>query len=225
MTTQYIKIGIVDDDQLIVELLRDYLDLQLGFNVILKANSGQECLDTLANDLVSHPDVLLVDLRMKQMDGTELIKQIRDLYPVIKTIVISSHYQDSFLGFMVKNGTAAFLPKGIAAFELVRVIREVCTNGFFLLPSQVEILREQISSRAVKPKFATDLLTDREIMIIKLIAQQKTAKEIADVLFITQRTVEGHKNNLFAKTGTKNIAGLVLFAIQQEIIDANEFPN
>lgn len=219
-----IRIGIVDDDQLIVELLQTYLSAQTGLQILLTANHGLACLAALNASPAPEIDILLVDLKMAHMDGIELVKKLRELHPNIKAIVVSSHYSESYLGFMVKTGIAAFLPKGVAPQELVKVIKEVAVHGFFLLPQQLEALREQISSRVAKPKFETEMLTEREISVLKLIAQQKTAKEIAEHLFITQRTVEGHKNNLFAKTGTKNIAGLVLFALQHEIIHLGEFP-
>ncbi|MGB3106279.1 response regulator transcription factor [Sphingobacterium siyangense] len=216
-----IRIGIVDDDQLIVELLQDYLNMQQDLKVVLAATSGQECLDNLQN-ISAEIDLLLVDLKMAQMNGIELIKHLRDRHPEIKIIVVSSHYQDSSLGFMLKNGTAAFIPKGIAPAVLLSILYEVHQKGFFFYKQQLEILREQISSRVSAPSCGFELLTDREIMVLKLIAQQKTAKEIAELLFITSRTVEGHKNNMFAKTGTKNIAGLVIYAIQNAIIDPSK---
>lgn len=217
-----INIGIVDDDQLLVDLLRGFLSQQEEFNVLLTASNGLDCLQQLeAIDLL--PDIILLDLRMAEMDGIELLKHLKEHFPLIKTIIISSHYQDSFLGFMFKNGIAALLPKGISPDELLITIHEVYKNGIYFQPQQIQKLREQISSKAAKPKLEEDNLTEREIAILKLIAEQKTAKEIAEILFITQRTVEGHKNNLFLKTGTKNIAGLVLYGIQNHIINLYEW--
>ncbi len=87
------------------------------------------------------------------------------------------------------------------------------------------MIRDQISSKAVQPVIETEnSLTDREIEIIRLLCQQKTAKEIGDQLFITQRTVEGHKSNIFIKTGVKNIAGLVIYAIQRGLIRVEDLP-
>ena len=87
----------------------------------------------------------------------------------------------------------------------------------------MEILREQISSKVSKPVIDSDeLLTERETEIIKLLCQQKTAKEIGEHLFITQRTVEGHKNNLFTKIGVRNVAGLIVYALQKHIVTLEE---
>jgi DNA-binding CsgD family transcriptional regulator len=86
------------------------------------------------------------------------------------------------------------------------------------------MISEQISGKSPRPDMNENSLSEREVEILKLICQQKTAKEIGDQLFITQRTVEGHKNNLFVKTGAKNIAGLVIYALQHRIIQIEELP-
>lgn len=129
------------------------------------------------------------------------------------------------MGFMLKTGVSAFLPKGVSPIELVEVIRTVKKQGYFFKDDQLDALREQIPTKAPRPVLQQEeLLSDREREVLRLICQQKTAKEIGDELYITQRTAEGHKNNLFAKTGAKNIAGLVIYAIQNEIIRVEELP-
>jgi len=219
-----ITIGITDDDALIVSLLQGYLHSIDGLAVALTANSGEELLASLAK-ADTLPDVILLDLKMAGMDGIEVTQHLKETYPDVKVIVISSHYQKLFMGFMLKTGVAAFLPKGISPVELVDIIRTVHKQGYFFKEDQMAALREQIPAKAPKPVLQEEeLLSDREIDVLKLICQQKTAKEIGDILFITQRTAEGHKNNLFAKTGAKNIAGLVIYAIQQGIIRVEELP-
>ncbi|MHA3789404.1 LuxR C-terminal-related transcriptional regulator, partial [Flavobacterium hauense] len=166
-----------------------------------------------------------LDLKMSGMDGVEVTQQLKDNYPGVKVIVISSHYQKLFMGFMLKTGVSAFLPKGISPVELVDIIRIVHRQGYYFKDDQLSVLRDQIPAKVPKPVLQEDeLLSEREIEVLKLICQQKTAKEIGDLLYITQRTTEGHKNNLFAKTGARNIAGLVIYAIQQSIIRVDELP-
>jgi DNA-binding NarL/FixJ family response regulator len=219
-----ITIAITDDDALIVSLLQGYLQSIEGLDVVLTANSGEELLESLTTAPVQ-PQIALLDLKMAGMDGVEVTQQLKDNYPDIKVIVISSHYQKLFMGFMLKTGVAAFLPKGISPVELVAIIRTVNTQGYYFKDDQIAVLREQIPAKVPKPVLQEEeLLSEREIDVLKLICQQKTAKEIGDLLYITQRTTEGHKNNLFAKTGAKNIAGLVIYAIQQGIIRVEELP-
>ncbi|MGQ3013639.1 MAG: response regulator transcription factor, partial [Flavobacteriales bacterium] len=192
--------------------------------VLFTARSGQELFRTL-NIAGTYPDILLLDLRMQEMDGIQVIEELRSTYPGIHIVVISSYYQASFTGFMLKAGVAAFLPKEIAPAELPGIIRAVMRDGFYFLPGQPQALREQISARAPAPVLQSDdAISERELEILRLLCLQKTAKEIGEKLFITQRTVEGHKNNLFAKTGAKNIAGLVIYSIQRGIIRVEELP-
>jgi DNA-binding NarL/FixJ family response regulator len=219
-----INIAITDDDALIVTLLQGYLHNREGIEVLFTAGSGEELLEKLSVAEV-WPDVLLLDLKMTGMDGIEATTQLKALYPDIKVIVVSSHYQKMFMGFMLKTGVSAFLPKGVSPVELVDVIKIVHRQGYYFKDDQLHVIREQIPAKAPKPELGDDsALSEREVDVLRLICQQKTAKEIGDILFITQRTAEGHKNNLFAKTGAKNIAGLVIYAIQHGIIKVEELP-
>ncbi|RZJ74100.1 MAG: response regulator transcription factor [Flavobacterium sp.] len=218
-----IAIAITDDDALIVSLLQGYLDGRNGIEVLFTAGSGEELLDILSK-AVHLPEVLLLDLKMSGIDGVAVTENIKTNYPDIKVIVISSHYQKTFMGFMLKTGVSAFLPKGISPVELVDIISVVSKQGYYFREDQMDALREQIPAKAPRPALNDDSISEREVEVLRLICQQKTAKEIGDMLNVAQRTVEGHKNNLFAKTGAKNIAGLVIYAIQNQIIDANELP-
>ncbi|MXN91084.1 response regulator [Flavobacterium sp. Sd200] len=224
MTESDILIAITDDDALIVSLLEGYLGNCPGIKVLFTANGGSQLFSHLAGADVL-PNVLLLDLRMDGMDGIEITQHIKNLYPSIKVIVVSSHYQKTFMGFMLKTGVSAFLPKGISPVQLTDVIRTVYKQGYYFKEDQLDVLREQIPAKSPKPVLQEEeLLSEREIEVLRLICQQKTAKEIGEELFITQRTAEGHKNNLFAKTGAKNIAGLVIYAIQNRHIKVEELP-
>lgn len=217
-----INLAIVDDEALIVSLLGSFFKEQSGINVCLTAESGEAFIEDLKEAKVL-PEVVLLDLKMKGMSGIDVMEILRRDFPDINAIIMSSHYKQSFTGFMLKTGVAAFIPKGIVSQQLVDIVKEVHHNGFFLMPDQLSVLRNQVSSRAPEPILnENNVLSDREVEILKLICLQKTAKEIGEVLFIAQRTVEGHKNNLFIKTETKNIAGLVIYAIQNKIIEADE---
>jgi DNA-binding NarL/FixJ family response regulator len=217
-----IKLAIVDEDQLIVDLLRFYFNYETKLNIIFTALNGSDCLDQLNQS--KYPDILLMDVQMKLLNGIETLEQIRKTGFSVKTILISSDYNKSFIGFMFKSGACAYVPKNISPNQLLEIIIQVHINGYFFLDDQIEIVRFQLSNTP-KPIFKNlNILTVREIEVIRLICQQKTSKEIATKLFITQSTVEGHKNNLFLKTGAKNIAGLVIYAIQNKIIEVEELP-
>lgn len=219
-----INIGMIDDDALIVSLLTDYLNKDEAITVsftALSAESGLSILMAMDNP----PQIVLLDLKMKEMSGIELTEILRRKFKTIHIIVISSHYRQSFMGFMLKTGVSAFLPKGISPQELLKIIKEVAEKGFYFKPEQLETIRGQITSKSPQLNFnSKNALSSREEDVLRLICRQKNAKEIGELLFITKRTVEGHKTNLFIKTGAKNTAGLVIFAIQNNIIDPNEIP-
>jgi DNA-binding NarL/FixJ family response regulator len=219
-----ITIALVDDDGLIVSLLTDFLGNQSNIEVCYTADSGETLLEKLATE-TALPDVMVLDLNMKGINGVEVTEYLKENYPSIRVILMTSHYKRSFMGFMLKTGVAAFIPKGISPVQLVEIIKEIYENGFYFMEDQLGVLREQISHKAPKPTLVEgNKLTEREIEVLKLICFQKTAKEIGEKLFITPRTVEGHKSNLFIKTGARNVAGLVIYAIQNNYIEPNEIP-
>lgn len=220
------SVVLVDDDSLITSLLQNFLNDIDGIQVLYTCQLGEELISKLKENKSNIPDVLVLDLNIEGgMNGIEVTKTLKAEFPEIKTIIMSSHYKKTFMGFMLKTGVSAFIPKGVSPQQLIEIINEVKKSGFFFLPDQMDIIRDQLSTKAPKPILdEKEGLSEREIEVLKLICAQKTAKEIAEILFLSARTVEGHKNNLFLKTGAKNIAGLVIYAVQNHIISAEEMP-
>jgi DNA-binding NarL/FixJ family response regulator len=223
MNKELITLAIVDDETLIVSLLSSFFDNQENYEVIFKAESGEKLIEYFSNAENIVPDIVLLDIKMRGISGIETLQRIKEFYPDINVIVMSSHYKKNFTGFMMKTGAAAFLPKGISPFKLQEVIQEVHDKGFYFMPEQLGVVRSQISARSPRPVLDKSMaLSSREIEVLKLLCMQKTAKEIGEELFVTQRTVEGHKSHLFLKTESKNVAGLVIFAIQNGIVEMDD---
>ena len=156
------------------------------------------------------------------MDGVEAAKELRQTYPELKVVILSSHYRESFIGYMLKLKVNAFLPKNIDPDMLMDVIEKVHTMGLYFTPQQMQSLQEELSTgkKPVAPALhKDDELTPRELEVLKLICDQYTNAEIAEKLFISVRTVEGHRNKLLLKAGVKNTVGLVLFALFHNFID------
>lgn len=215
-----IKIGIVDDDSLFVELLKNYIERDERYETVLTSKSGNLFLNENNIDTI---DILLLDLRMADGDGLEVMSSLSKKNTKIKIIVLSSFYRRSFMGQMLKLGAHAFLPKEIEPDELLTVINTVHLNGHYFSKEQVTVMRAQLSNKL--PQFhaySKDDLTERETEVLQLICQQFNTREIADHLFISPKTVETHKTNLMIKAGVKNMAGLVIYAVQNNIVDANE---
>ncbi|MEL6637454.1 MAG: response regulator transcription factor [Bacteroidota bacterium] len=217
-----IQLGIVDDDRLIVQLLKPLLESDGKIKVCLMAYSGNDFLHQLEREEVEL-DIILLDLRMDNGNGLEVMTALQKEGKAIKVIVLSTYYRSAFIGQMLKCGAVAFLPKEVDQGELIATIKEVYQRGHYFSPSQFQAIRRQLSSKT--PKFylpQKNGLTAREIEVLKLLCQQFNTQEIATALFISPKTVETHKSNLIFKTGVKNMAGLVIYAIQNRIVDANE---
>jgi DNA-binding NarL/FixJ family response regulator len=218
-----INIAIVDDEQLFVDGLCLLLEPESTLNVQFTASDGQALLDTLATS-EQIPELILLDLKMQPLDGIETTKILRDEYPEVKIIVLSTFYREAFIGQMVKLGVNAFLPKNTDAAELKFAIRMVVEKGLYFTQDLTEVLRGQImGKRLTSPSFQHDIaLTAREKEVLALICRQYTAPEIAEQLHVSHRTVDGHRNNLLLKIGARNIVGLVVYGLLHGYLDADE---
>nr|WP_315034179.1 response regulator transcription factor [uncultured Chryseobacterium sp.] len=215
-----IKIGIVDDDLLFVQLLKNYIENNGDYQVVLTSTGGHHFLN---EEDATSLDILILDLRMANGDGLEVMSALSQKEIETKIIVLSSFYRRSFMGQMLKVGAHAFLPKEIELEELLAVIKTVYHTGHYLSNEQIDVMRSQLSNKLPEfHSFSRNELTEREIDVLRLVCQQLSTKEIADSLFISPKTVETHKTNLMIKTGVKNMAGLVIYAVQNKIIDADE---
>jgi len=222
MNSTTIKLSLVDDEALVNKLLSNFLSSYSHLNVISISNDGSEFIDFM-NETEVFPDVVLLDLKMKRVNGFETIEFIRNNFPETKIISLTSHYKASNLGYMVKTGVAAFLPKEISPDKLVEIIEDVHNKGFYFSTEQVDILRIQLSNKIQAPIISiNENISEREMTVLKLMCKQLSNTEIADKLFISTRTVEGHRNSLYLKTGVKNMAGLIIYAAKYKLIDLEE---
>lgn len=217
-----ITLALADDEVLFLNGLKAIFEQHPHFSVAITANDGGELLAKLEGQSRDIPDIVLLDLRMKGMDGVETAQQLRQIYPELKVIILSSHYRESFIGYMLKLKVNAFLPKNIDPGTLMEVLEKVHTMGLYFTPQQMQSLQEELSlgKKPMPPQLnPDDALTPRELEVLKLICDQHTNAEIAEKLFISVRTVEGHRNKLLLKAGVKNTVGLVLFALFHNFID------
>lgn len=214
-----INIAITDDATLFRKGLRLLLEDYDDIKVVLEANNGQDLLDKLTSTTL--PDVLLLDLQMPILNGVDTAKILKERYPEIKIIILSTHYSKAFIINMIEVGASAYLPKDTAPDEVTLTIRNVHNNGFYYNKEVWTIIQDNMTKKQNKKSSFTPQLTKREAEILQLICEQQTATEIAKKLFISRRTVEGHRNNLLQKLNCRNIAGLVAYAIQNQLVRIN----
>ena len=212
-----IKIALVDDEVLFRKGIAFLLQREANIEIVFESSNGEELISKLQeND--NTPDIIIMDLKMPVLNGVEATKIIRKSFPQIKIIALTSYDSKSFIANMIQVGAVAYLIKNTTPKDLIKTINEVYTKGFYYNESVLKTIQETIvSSKNSKGSLETSFLSPREIEILQLICQQKTTTEIAEHLFLSPRTVEGHRNNLLLKTESRNIAGLVVYTIQNEI--------
>jgi DNA-binding NarL/FixJ family response regulator len=214
-----IHIAIADDEALFRRGMKLILEDHPGFLVTLEAENGQDLLQKIRQS-DTLPDVLLLDLKMPVMSGIEAAEVIRKEFPSVMIVVISSHVSKAFILNMIEIGAASYLGKNADPDEVAETIRMVCEKGFFYNALVMEVIRESISGKStLKPQRSFEVeLTSREQEVLQLICEEFTTQEIADKLYISNRTVDGHRNNLLSKLGCKNTAGLVVYALRNELV-------
>ncbi|MEH6305788.1 response regulator transcription factor [Olivibacter sp. CPCC 100613] len=211
-----IKIALIDDQQLFRGMLATALALETNMEVILEAESGHAFLTVIQNRL-ERPDIAIIDMFMPHMNGLQLTDIIHNRYPEIKIIILSIDYRERLIAKAVDTGASAYLNKNCDLSTLKTAIEGVYHTGFYMDTSTLKALRD--SSIRIEKTIVEDHLTKRENEILSLICQEFTNAEIAEKLFLSTRTVEGHRNNLLLKTGCKNTAGLVIYAIKHGVFD------
>lgn len=215
------SIAIVDDQHLfrqgLASLIKEVDDLILT----IEAETGKELLDKLKN-AEALPDILLMDMKLPDINGSELNVILQKEYPALKVIVLSMYDQERFIYRMIEAGACGYLAKNCDKEELINAISTTMTSGFYFNNDTMKAMRNAGLYKNQSLRNINNIpieLTEREEEVLRLICSEYTNAEIALQLFLSIRTVEGHRNNLLAKTGCKNTAGLVVFAIRYGIFE------
>lgn len=212
-----IKIMLVDDHSMIRFGLKSFLEDD-NIIVVAEAKNGNEALELLEEKEI---DVLVTDIMMPEMDGIALTQKVTKIYPNIKVLALTMMNESQNIKRMLSAGAKGYLLKDCTQEELIKAINEVNAGNNFYSANVTQIIMQGLGSKP-KPKKRTvqDIaLTEREQEVLHLICKEKSNAEMAEELFITLRTVEAHKRNLLEKTGCKNVAGLVLYAIERSLFD------
>lgn len=215
-----IKIAIADDEELFRQGMTFILNKEVNFDIILQAENGNDLIRKL-KEIKQLPDIILMDLNMPLLNGVETTKQLKKIHPEIKIIALTSYYSKPFISNMISIGAVSYLAKNTTPKIVVETINNVAKKGFHYDDNVMQVIQENVLNpnvKSSKSRFDVDYLTKREVEVLKLLCQQFTTNKMAEKLFISPRTVEGHRNNLLLKTDTKNTAGLVVFAIQHNIV-------
>lgn len=215
---QVIRVGIADDHKIfrkgIILSLRQYTNISF----VLEAENGDDLLEKLKTN---QPDIMLLDLRMPGKDGIETTKEISKLYPNIRILIITMFEDERYVSHLMENGANGYLLKNAEPAEIKKAIMEAFVRGYYLNNFVNRILLKKSSARIKNaPSLNNEIvISEREKEVVSLICREFTASEIADKLSISPRTVESIKDRLMERFGLKNTAGLVFFAVKNELID------
>jgi len=209
---------VIADDH---KIFRQGLKLTLGADPSLKcvgeAGNGVELLALLE---IRQPDVVLLDIKMPDMDGIEALGRIRTQYPDLRVLILTMYEEEHFIIHLMETGANGYLLKNAEPDEISMAIHAVWESEFYFsdLVSATLLRKVMMKKRAPAITMPQEKLTDRETEVLKLICQELTAAEIGEVINLSTRTVEGIRASLIEKTGARNAAGLVLYAIRNRVV-------
>jgi DNA-binding NarL/FixJ family response regulator len=213
-----IRVAIADDHKIfrkgVTLSLRPYTNIKF----VLEAENGDELLNGLPE---AKPDVVLMDLRMPGKDGIETTKTISKQYPGIKVLVLSMYEDERFVFHMMENGANGYLLKNSEPQEIRRAIMDVYEKGYYLnnYVNRILLKRSHARNKTIPNLNSEITLTDKEKDVLRFICMEFTAQEIAQKMEISARTVESIKDRLMERFGSKNTAGLVFFAVKNNLIE------
>lgn len=211
-----ISVFLVDDHAIVRDGLRLLIDTQGDMSVVGTASDGRSAVRQV---LLTHPDIVIMDIAMPELNGVEATRQIREGSPHTKVIVLSMHSSSEHVFQALKAGAQGYLLKESAATEVIHAIRAVHAGRRYLS----EKIGNQVIDDYIKGRGTTEAdsplekLSSREREILQLVVEGRSSADIAAVLYISPKTVETYRSRLMQKLGIEDLAGLVKFAIQHGI--------
>jgi len=210
-----IKIGIAEDHTIVrsglVSMLSEYERIKILFDV----SNGEELMEILKT---TKPDIILLDIEMPIMDGTIALEKIKKKHPKVKVIIITAFSGDAHIIEFTKKGVNSFLPKDCKIDELTEAIFTVYDKGKFFNQHVSGVIAQELAEPSIVAESDDEGLTKQEIEIIKLICENKTSKEIANDLSLSLKAIEFHRSKILRKTNSKNMAALIIYAVQNKLI-------
>jgi len=215
-----IKVAVVDDHALfrsgLVSLLNEYDELK----VITEACDGKDLMEKL-KARQKQPDVILMDIEMPNMNGIEATEQVRQKYPEIRVLPLTMHNEEEFVVHLMEKGANGFLLKDYGIETIVDAIYSAFETGYYFNDKVSKaMIKKLVKGEIVKPVFSrSKVLNERETEIVKMICKELSSREIAAELCLSARTVEGYREKIIEKIGARNIAGIVMYAMKNGIIE------
>jgi DNA-binding NarL/FixJ family response regulator len=213
-----IRIAIVDDHEIVRDGIKILLEDEPGIDIIFEAENGKKAVNLCSSNV---PDIVIMDITMPEMDGIEATKIIKDANSDIKILALTMLSEDQHIRRMIKAGASGYILKSSGKEELLKAIKKIMNGQHYFSDDATQAILKELVSPEVKSSRQSEQvhITDREMEVLKLIVDEFTNQEIADKLFVSVRTVDAHRRNLLQKTGAKNTAGLVKYAIKSNVFN------
>ncbi|MGB4770750.1 MAG: DNA-binding response regulator [Sphingobacteriales bacterium] len=217
-TGDAIKVAIADDHILFRTGVKTALSMKKDIKMVAEADNGMQLLTLLKH---VQPDVILLDIQMPIMDGITTLPEIKKLYPEVKVVMLTMHNDHSMISKLMELGANAYLTKNSDSEVIYEAVKTVFQQEYYFNTLTNKALIDGLRvKRQTENAMPTDAkLTDKEVTILKLMCEEKSTKEIADMVDLSPRTVEAIRDKLKTKTGAKSMAGLVMFAVKSGIIE------
>jgi DNA-binding NarL/FixJ family response regulator len=213
MDDKKISLAIVDDHQIVIDGIKSILEGHPQFMVVLESTNPKEMFYLLQEHKI---DILLTDVMMPEMNGDELAKKARAAIPSLKILALSMSGQGDIVNKMIADADiSGYVLKNIGKKELLYALEKIASGGVYFCE---EVLTEMIKASELSKENESINLTRREIEIIRLIEKEYGNKLIADTLFLSERTIETHRKNIFRKTQTSSVLGLIKYAYEHKLV-------
>jgi two-component system response regulator DegU len=210
-----IRVAIADDHSLVRQGLRRYLDMAEDIEVVGEAADGVETISLIEE---TRPDIVLLDIRMPEMDGLEAARRIREKYPDVGVIMLTAYDDRQFVVEAVRSGARGYVLKARDAEHLIQTVRLVAGGNMVIDPQLVVALAEELSQAKERDRRA-ETLTAREVEVLQLLAFGHTNRDIAEKLYISPDTVKTHLEHIFEKLGASDRTAAVAEALRRRLIE------
>lgn len=207
---QSTKLFLVDDHHIVLDGLKSMFDQDSRFIIIGTASNAEDAIKAIESN---KPDILLTDYSLPGANGLDLCVQVKTKYPDVKRVILSMHDEGVLVKQILKEGVDGYLLKSIQQLELKNALLQIVKGMPYVSPEITRLVLSDLSNEQ-----PTELLSEREREILNLIAKENSNKQIAEKLFISERTVETHRKNIFRKTNTTSLVGLIKYAFANNLI-------
>ncbi|MCA9634846.1 MAG: response regulator transcription factor [Myxococcales bacterium] len=217
--TAPIRVILAEDHTIVREGLRALLSAREDIDVIAEVGNGRAAVEAVATQ---SPDVIVMDLGMPELNGVDATRLIRERHPTTQVLILSMHSSEEYVRPAIRAGAAGYLVKGSGLGDLVAAIQALSRGQAFFSPAIAKILLQESQRPEGGREAPGDGLTNRERQVLKLVAEGKSSPEIAELLSLSVKTVEGHRSRIMAKLDARNVAGMVRHAIKLGLVSTDE---